>query len=344
MANTSTDLVFGLIADIQFASDRPDFHKSGERVLSYRASLGRLDRALREILTSQGKAEDGHLDRDEVSCIVTLGDIVEGSVSGAVGETVDDVKAVLEVFGRACARGQGKIGRRKRIHVPVLHTIGNHCRNIPRDKLVQLLGIAGIAKSRDDESSNAGWGYFSFSPRHVGNKWTFLILNGAELCTGSVDATAADEAEMRRLLSTNAEDEVPDYYSGISAAQLEWFRQSVVAARADGRYVVVFSHYALARGAARATHVLANGDDVVRVIADEGRGVVRAVFAGHDHCGGALAATEDGSGGVQHITLQAMLEAGDGGTAHAVVRARADGSMTVEGYGNVPSYDIGPVR
>jgi 3',5'-cyclic AMP phosphodiesterase CpdA len=262
---------------------------------------------------------------------VTLGDIVEGSLSGLVDESVRDVRDVLDVFEREC----GGLDNSNAV-LPVIHAVGNHCRSVPRCQLMEMLGIKSSSQAGDEGSSNSGWGYYV---RAIGVKWTLIVLNGAELCTGAVDSTAEDETAMRKLLRIEADEKVPEYYSGISNAQLEWFRQSLVDAREKGRFVIVVSHYALASGAARATHVLVNGKAVLQEIENEGKGVVRVVFAGHDHCGGALSADDEEAAGVQHITLQAMLEAGDG-TAYAIVRAREDGGLSIIGRGDVPCFAI----
>lgn len=116
------------------------------------------------------------------------------------------------------------------------------------------------------------------------------------------------------------------------------FDEVLKQAEAAKERVCVFSHYPLAQGAARENHVVANTATVCEIMRRHA-GVVRCVFAGHDHRGGSV---RDVDGALLHVTIQATLEAGgaNDGNAYAAVTAFDDGSLVIRGSGDVPSYSI----
>jgi Calcineurin-like phosphoesterase len=311
MSESDASLRFAVVADVQYG-DRDDYVKqtpSGvKRRLAYRASLERLQAAIQALNRVDG-----------LSCIVSVGDIIEGALSGKVDDSVREAKGVLSVFAAS--------------RVPVHHVIGNHCRSIPLADLWNMLGM----------------GSPGYKDIRVAPGWRFVLLNGAELNLAAVDATPSDAEALRRLMDESIENFqgpdddkpsrlIPRYYGGIGSDQLAWFRSVLSRAADENERVVVFCHYPLAENATRGTHVLINGHAVVRAM-EEHPGLVRCVFAGHDHLGGCTF-SESGSAG--HITVQAMLESapGEGGNAFAVVTGRGDGSMQIEGIGSVPCYSV----
>lgn len=102
--------------------------------------------------------------------------------------------------------------------------------------------------------------------------------------------------------------------------------------------MIVCCHYPLFEEATRASHVLENADSLLRVM-QKYDGVVRCVFAGHDHLGGY--AIGKGFAGA-HVTIPAVLESAPGpdGNAFAFVRCGADGSVEIEGFGSVGSLSV----
>ena len=104
---------FGLLADVQ-AANRPDGHRDG-RIQYFRQATNHLKEAV-----------DFFLARSCLSCILSLGDIVDGRDNEVTTDT--DLQPVLGQFAR--------------MSVPVLHCIGNHCvKYTPRAKLLSLLGL-----------------------------------------------------------------------------------------------------------------------------------------------------------------------------------------------------------
>jgi len=89
-------------------------------------------------------------------------------------------------------------------------------------------------------------------------------------------------------------------YELMSADQIAWFKGALnESAKADER-VIVFSHYALLKEAAR-HHRLKNAAEVLPAIEASGR--VAAWVAGHDHAGGYFE-----KAGVHHLTLKGLVE------------------------------------
>ena len=111
--------------------------------------------------------------------------------------------------------------------------------------------------------------------------------------------------------------------------QLAWLQAQLAAAEAAGERVIVAAHHQVGQGAVRATHSAWNRDAIQALLLASP--AFRLFLAGHDHMGG-YACIE----GRHFITLEALLEAPEGGNAYGVVEVRPS-EIRIHGNGGVTS-------
>lgn len=230
------------------------------------------------------------------------------SVADSLLASADDLRVVLDEFHR--------------LHMPVLHVIGNHCRSLPHADLCRLLRIHGR-------------GYYSFD---LTMTWKLLVLHTAELHTQAVDARPGiDDDLLSNILLSEGRPVDISFHGAVSDDQLKWLKYHVDKARVMKQKVIVASHYPLADNAARISHVLANTRKI-RDIVEMDDTPVALCLAGHDHLGGYLYCQKTKKrGAVTYVTMPAMLEATPKMNAFGVVTAFADGSVIVNAGPNSPA-------
>lgn len=74
------------------------------------------------------------------------------------------------------------------------------------------------------------------------------------------------------------------YHGALGEAQMDWLRRQLDDAVAANEHVIILSHYPLADGSARPSHVVANTSAVRRII-ERAHTPVVLCLAGHDHLG-----------------------------------------------------------
>ena len=124
-------------------------------------------------------------------------------------------------------------------------------------------------------------------------------------------------------------------------AQLAWLAKELEAATERNEKVIVASHCALSRTAARPGMSAWDADTISETL--ESFECVKVCVAGHDHPGGyGRTLVPDGEGAyrtfgrVHYVTLEAMLEAPEGGTSYAVMEVY-DHEIVVAGVGSCTS-------
>lgn len=241
---------FGVVADVQYAN-LPVLRGVKEIIQQERSFFVRRRRAWNEALQKLEAAVRA-FNKAQVDFMVNLGDIVEGYGEGRRVDNRRDLALVLDSFAKVCA--------------PVRHVIGNHCRCIPLSELLCTLHLTEP--------------YYSFSP--VAG-WRFLVLHSAELCGSAVDISDVERQQLQVTIEENGR--MPHHYHGaVGGPQLIWLENELQAAFQAEQRVIVLSHYPLADGAARHSHVVANTMAVRKVLEHEQSPVVLCL-AGHDHMG-----------------------------------------------------------
>lgn len=248
--NTDVAFKFGVLADVQYA-DRGTVRgvkqvelNNGKKVFVKRR------RAWRESL-SKLKQILNVCDKCDTKFIVNLGDIIEGNGENNYAANVMDLLKVIKVF--------------RQTKLPICHVIGNHCRVVSLSLLQKLLHLS---KS-----------YYSFHPT---SKWTFIVLNTSDL-SNSFDQSSQRKQRLRDIVEN--ENRIPHHFHGaIAKSQLEWLQHQLQRAIRQQNHVVILSHYPIADGSARKSHVLANTTQVRQLIEAPNSPVV-ACLAGHDHLG-----------------------------------------------------------
>lgn len=130
--------------------------------------------------------------------------------------------------------------------------------------------------------------------------------------------------------------QMASWNGGITRCQLEWLRRELAEAEAAGERVIVASHHQVGEGACRPTHAAWNWRQIQAALLASP--APRLALAGHDHVGG-----YSRLGSCHFVTLEALLEAPEGGTAYAVVDVHDGGRLAIRGAGCVTSRELAAV-
>ncbi len=274
---------FGLLADVQYA-DKED---AGAR--RYRATLDRLAACAADLRPRS------------LAFAVHLGDLIDGRETEE--QSVEDLDRVLELLGG--------------IGCEVHCAIGNHCLDVPRERLLPRLG------------RKRGWTSF----RREG--WRFAVLDALDVSLCGVAEDSPSYRAARAWLAEHPLSEHPNaqiWNGGLGEAQIEWLEGELEAADRAGERVVLFSHLPIVAEASTPHHLLWNREEVLEVLGRHES--VFAWFNGHDHAGGY--AERDG---IHHLTVAGMVESSEEREAWAVVEVHAD-HLEVSGRGAVPSREL----
>jgi len=313
----------GLFADAQYA-DKDDHERPSEpgRVKRFRASADRLAAALADF---RSKSES-------MACVVNLGDLIDGynddDVAALVPTRTGPVPAHLAEKSRADLRVMRSVIRRGvGAATPVYHCVGNHDCNLPREEVCEFLGNPRSAA------------YFGVKlPRG----WRLLVLDTTEVNpryeTPGSEAQALGEAYVKSAKSEpGGSERVKPWGGGLGPTQTRWLENELELATERNEKVIVASHCALSRTAARPGMSAWDADAISALL--EARECVKVCVAGHDHPGGygrTLVPDREGThrtfGRVHYVTLEAMLEAPEGGTSYAVMEV-FDHEVVVKGVG-----------
>lgn len=111
--------------------------------------------------------------------------------------------------------------------------------------------------------------------------------------------------------------------------QLAWLQAELAAAEVAGERVIVAAHHQVGQGAVRPTHAAWNWEAIQAALLASP--AFRVFLAGHDHMGGYACIDNR-----HFITLEALLEAPEGGNAYGVVEVRPD-HIQIVGTGGLTS-------
>lgn len=282
-ASTSPLLRFGLLADVQYAD---------------KASAGK--RAYRQALDNM-KACATELKKEKLAFVLQLGDIIDGT--GNEQDSMRDLERVLTAM--------------ESIGAPMRHVVGNHCFSVPREKLLERLGL--------------GPAYYSF--RAAG--WRFIQLDTLDISVCGRMASCPEHAlatQWLKDLRANGSKNAQSWNGGVGKLQLSWLAKELRAAEKAGESVLVCGHLPLLPAASNASLVLWNGAEVMALL--EAAPTVAAYFSGHDHAGGYAL-----HNGIHHLTVPGMLEAPPDKNAWAIVEVHKT-HLQVNGHGTVSSRRI----
>ena len=227
----------------------------------------------------------------ELSGIVNLGDLFDGYN--------DDDKTTRPVL-RGEMREETREKNRRDLSVVadivnssstrVFHCIGNHDCSVTKRAFLSAVNATSMGE------------YYSVPmPR----KWRLVILDTTDLNPRYVpaDSSEYDAAfAFAKEAADNDREEIVPWGGGIGPTQFAWLESELKDAKEKEDRVIIASHNALHRDAARYQMSAWNSDAVSSLI--EESGVVKICLAGHDHPGKYLY-----HHGVHYVTLEAMLEA-----------------------------------
>jgi len=283
----------GVFADAQYG-DKADEERADEkgRVKYFRRGASRLAECY------EAFAEH----REELSGIINLGDLFDGYN--------EDDKSTWPVLRTPMSAELVEKNRRdlsvmseiqKSAPSKVHHCIGNHDCSVPRVELLEALGV------RD------GLSYYS---TRLPRRWRLIILDTTDVNPRYMPS-ARDSEEYRfgmEFVSSKGRHEIAPWGGGIGPTQMQWLRDELESAKANGERVIVASHNALHVRAAREKMSAWNADEVSALF-EEYCATVKICLAGHDHPGDYYMSKN----GVHYVTLEAMLEANTTSYAYLTV-------------------------
>lgn len=250
LSSRTVSFQFGAVADVQFAHlpvARGVKHVSvGKRKVAVRRR-----RAWREAVPKLAQAVTA-FNKAGVDFVLNLGDAIEGYGPSRMSQSRADLAEVMRAFAGAKAN--------------VYHVIGNHCRQLPMPLLMDAMSLTQP--------------YYAFCPAPG---WRCVVLHSAELSWSAQGMREEDRKVLKHIVQ--AEERVEHRFHGaIGDDQLAWFDEQLTEAEQANERMMVFSHYPLADGSARESHVLANTRAVRKIIERPGSPVALCL-AGHDHIG-----------------------------------------------------------
>lgn len=271
-AQVETSYRIGIIADTQYADteDGTTFDKT--MVRRYRQSLQILESAVQ------------YFNNHSVSYGIQLGDVLDSRVKRLqmAERCLNDILTVTE----------------KSTH-PWSYCVGNHDLDaIDREKFLAMLVPQNRLNSISGDVLPQRL-YYDVAPIAG---YRFLFLDGYELST--LSPTSQDHLEQSNALLSQKNKNlvrhdgdwfvdlaevdmkyVP-YNGGMSQEQLKWARDTLQYAQKHSERCIIFTHMPVYSGCCRPSGLMWNSDELLRIIqSDELKGVVVAVFAGHDHDG-----------------------------------------------------------
>lgn len=270
-----------MFADCQFG-DKPDEERDdgSGRVKYFRDSRRRLREAFLDFerrasdlsgVLNLGDLFDGYNDDDNTQRPVLRGEMQEETRE----KNWRDLKVVADIVNSSSTR--------------VFHCVGNHDCSVSKSDFLSAVKATSMGE------------YYSVPmPR----KWRLVILDTTDLNPRYVAVDSNDYGAAYAFAKEAADDDREDIVAwggGIGPTQFAWLESELKDAKEKEERVIIASHNALHRDAARYQMSAWNSDAVSSLI--EESGVVKICLAGHDHPGKYLY-----HHGVHYVTLEAMLE------------------------------------
>ncbi len=271
-------LAFGIVADIQYA----DKDTQGER--RYREGIDKFEKCVAD------------WNRQPLAFAIQLGDIIDGNKTDQL--THKDLDKVLAVC--------------RKVKTKLHHVIGNHCLAVPRNELMQKLGLQK--------------GYYEFTH---GN-WRFIVLDTMDVSVMGWPENSRNYQAARAYLRDHPDART--YNGAVGDRQKRWLKSRLAHAAKVNQRVIVFGHHPLVQGPSRPDLLAWNHQEIARILEDAG--CVVAYFNGHDHKGGYAFRN-----GVHYVTLEGLVEAPTNGNAHGTVHIDRN-RLVIQGTGNLTSRTL----
>nr|XP_042138152.1 manganese-dependent ADP-ribose/CDP-alcohol diphosphatase isoform X3 [Peromyscus maniculatus bairdii] len=221
---------FGVIADIQYADLEDGFNYQRSRRRYYRHSLVHL----------QGAIEDWNKERRPPSCVLQLGDIIDGyNAQYKVSEK--SLELVMDTF--------------KMLKVPVHHTWGNHeFYNFNRDFLANSKLNSKFLEDRivqhPETTPSENYYAYHFVPFP---KFRFVLLDAYDLSVLGIDQSSPKYEQCMKMLREHnpnvelnspqglSEPQYVQFNGGFSQEQLNWLNEVLTFSDLNQEKVVIVS-------------------------------------------------------------------------------------------------------
>lgn len=153
---------------------------------------------------------------------------------------MEDLDEVIKVFS---------MNQKKHFHV-----LGNHCLRLPRDYVIEKLGLKETA--------------YSFFDIH---SWRFVILDGTDISLYGRNTNSPQYLEAQEFLQAHPLSKcsyAQSWNSKIGSAQVNWLKRILKEAKDEGKKVICFNHYPLLSQASSEEHLLWNNQEIVEIFQD----------------------------------------------------------------------------
>lgn len=327
-------LSFGVLADIQYAPIPDGTSYSG------------VPRYYRHALSTAKHAAE-HFQREKVSLVVNLGDIIDGKCQGVEVDGNSQQKrgnqnpgrdAIEEVITALSAYAHG----------PLIHTYGNHeLYNCDREELGQLLQIPFVKEPCGDLV-----GYRSHSVPEAGIR--FVVLDSYDVSVGGRCEKTSEKRKMAESLLAKHNPNFPDdenspegmegvqrryvaFNGAVGKPQIEWLHGTLDEAKTNGERVILLSHQPIYPDSSNSVCLVWNYDEILTLLRKYPCTVI-ASFAGHAHKGGYIRCEESG---IHFRVFEAALESPDPIKTYGFVDVHHN-RLEVRGIGDCESavYDF----
>lgn len=321
MANDKSHLVFGLIADVQYADMDDGTNYARTRKRFYRASLDLLKQAV------------SHWQTQHIAFVLQLGDLIDGWNKRRGGDQIamSALKTALAPF--------------KQLTCPTYHMVGNHdLYNFTRRQCLTFdlnsAAMKGVSAGKEDglhysvvvhphlkvvvlDTYEVGVLGYDDCRDNANLKTATTILHRHNPNMDKNDATGMKK-ESKRFVA---------YNGGVSKEQLKWLDSQLADAEQQQQNVIVCGHVQLIPLLGNTVCALWNYEEVLKII--HAHDCVVLCLAGHDHDGGF---TVD-MAGIHHLIVNGVIETPSDTNAYATVFLR-DKVLDIKGTGNVPSFTV----
>ncbi len=230
-----------------------------------------------------------------VDGVLQLGDLIKGSENDCREELHEALKILREFSGT------------------VHHVIGNHCLALPRQKLLQALGMQAP--------------FYAFAIRG----FRIVVLDGMDLSTLHRGETPCDRQQLERYL---ARTELHHYCGAIGEAQQAWLKRELDDAEQSGEQVIVICHFPLLEETTEPRYgLLWNHRAITALLAASP--AVKACISGHYHYGGYGLHQ-----GIHFVVLPAFVNRSEHPAFACGTLELQNERMVIRNQNNEPLYDL----
>ena len=323
-------LTMGVIADIQHAPIPNGFSYSGTPRY-YRHSL------------STAKHAAQHFEKEQVSLVVNLGDIIDGKCQEVHIHCQEENDYIPSSNDPGHDAIDNVLDALSEYSGDILHTYGNHeLYNLSREDIGKKLNIPFVK-----EECGELVGYY-YKTSHC-NKIRFVVIDSYDVAIMKRNEGIKRQKAVSILHQNNPnypeKENSPEglegvnkrfvaFNGGVDSVQLSWLRDTLEEAKLAKQMVFIISHQPIIPESSSGVCLIWNYDEILEILR-EYKSIVAAAFAGHAHKG---SYHRDPESGIHFRIFEAALESPDPIKTYGFVDVFTD-RVIVRGEGDLHSAE-----